>query len=52
MAGAFKNFLFADFVTSLAEERVRMKTGLDAAGLTVWPDMDRLGAGDDYSRKI
>jgi hypothetical protein len=30
----------------------RMKTGLDVAGLTVWFDMDRLGAGDDYGRKI
>jgi hypothetical protein len=30
----------------------RMKTGLDAAGLPVWFDMERLGAGDDYGRKI
>ena len=30
----------------------QMKAGLDAAGLTVWFDMDRLGAGDDYDRKI
>jgi TIR domain len=30
----------------------RMKTGLDVAGITVWFDMDRLGVGDDYDRKI
>ena len=31
---------------------LHMKAGLDAAGLTVWFDMDRLAAGDDYDRKI
>ncbi|HEX5961679.1 MAG TPA: toll/interleukin-1 receptor domain-containing protein [Rhodanobacteraceae bacterium] len=30
----------------------RLKAGLDAAGLTVWFDMDRLESGDDYDRKI
>jgi len=30
----------------------QMKAGLDANGLTAWFDMDRLGAGDDYDRKI
>ncbi len=30
----------------------RLKSGLDAAGLTTWFDMDRLGSGDDYDRKI
>jgi hypothetical protein len=30
----------------------QMKAGLDAIGLTSWFDMDRLGAGDDYDRKI
>ena len=29
-----------------------MKAGLDAGGFTAWFDMDRLGAGDDYDRKI
>lgn len=30
----------------------RIKSELEAAGLTVWFDMDRLEAGDDYDRKI
>ena len=30
----------------------QMKAGLDASGLTSWFDMERLGAGDDYDRKI
>lgn len=30
----------------------RLKAGLEAAGLTVWFDMDRLEGGDDYDRKI
>ncbi|MGA9852214.1 MAG: toll/interleukin-1 receptor domain-containing protein [Gammaproteobacteria bacterium] len=30
----------------------RLKTGLDAAGLTTWFDLDRLESGDDYDRKI
>jgi hypothetical protein len=30
----------------------RLKAGLDAAGLTTWFDLDRLGSGDDYDRKI
>lgn len=30
----------------------QLKAGLDAAGITVWFDMDRLEAGDDYDRKI
>jgi hypothetical protein len=29
-----------------------LKAGLDAAGLTVWFDMERLGSGDDFDRKI
>jgi hypothetical protein len=29
-----------------------IKTGLEAAGITPWFDMDRLEAGDDYDRKI
>jgi hypothetical protein len=29
-----------------------MKAGIEAAGLTVWFDMDRLEAGDDFDRKI
>ena len=29
-----------------------MKAGLEEAGLTIWFDMDRLEAGDDYDRKI
>ena len=30
----------------------RIKAGLEAAGITVWFDMDRLEVGDDYDRKI
>jgi hypothetical protein len=30
----------------------QMKAGLEAAGITVWFDMDRLEVGDDYDRKI
>ncbi len=30
----------------------QIKTGLEAAGITVWFDMDRLESGDDYDRKI
>ncbi len=30
----------------------RLKTGLDAAGVATWFDMDRLGSGDDYARNI
>ncbi|HLX29459.1 MAG TPA: toll/interleukin-1 receptor domain-containing protein [Casimicrobiaceae bacterium] len=29
-----------------------LKTGLDAAGITTWFDLDRLEGGDDYDRKI
>jgi TIR domain/SIR2-like domain len=30
----------------------QIKTGLDAAGITTWFDIDRLEVGDDYDRKI
>ena len=30
----------------------RLKAGLDAAGITVWFDLERLEVGDDYDRKI
>jgi TIR domain-containing protein/SIR2-like protein len=30
----------------------QLKAGLEAAGVTVWFDMDRLEGGDDYDRKI
>ncbi len=30
----------------------RIKVGLEAAGIPTWFDIDRLGAGDDYDRKI
>src|SRR6202790_1779824 len=30
----------------------RLKSGLDAAGITTWFDLDRLEVGDDYDRKI
>ena len=29
-----------------------MKTGLDAAGIKTWFDLERLEGGDDYDRKI
>jgi hypothetical protein len=31
---------------------MRLRAGLESAGLTVWFDMDRLEAGDDFDRKI
>ncbi len=30
----------------------RLKSGLDAAGVTTWFDLERLEGGDDYDRKI
>ncbi|HVU31993.1 MAG TPA: toll/interleukin-1 receptor domain-containing protein [Opitutaceae bacterium] len=30
----------------------RLKTALDAVGITTWFDLDRLESGDDYDRKI
>jgi hypothetical protein len=30
----------------------RLKSGLDAAGITTWFDLERLESGDDYDRKI
>ena len=30
----------------------QIKAGLEAAGITIWFDMDRLEVGDDYDRKI
>jgi hypothetical protein len=30
----------------------RMKSAMDAAGITTWFDLDRLEGGDDYDRKI
>ncbi|MDX2185367.1 MAG: toll/interleukin-1 receptor domain-containing protein [Opitutaceae bacterium] len=30
----------------------RIKSGLDAAGIVTWFDMDQLGTGDDFDRKI
>lgn len=30
----------------------RLKTGLDAAGIVAWFDMERLEGGDDFTRKI
>ncbi|MBP7481593.1 MAG: toll/interleukin-1 receptor domain-containing protein [Lacunisphaera sp.] len=30
----------------------KLKAALDAAGLTIWFDLDRLESGDDYDRKI
>jgi hypothetical protein len=44
--------IFISYAREDLEAAKQMKAGLDAGGFTAWFDMDRLGAGDDYDRKI
>lgn len=47
-----ENAIFISYAREDLAAVQRLKAGLEAAGLTVWFDMDRLEGGDDYDRKI
>jgi hypothetical protein len=47
-----ENAIFISYAREDLPAVQRLKAGLDAAGLTTWFDLDRLGSGDDYDRKI
>lgn len=47
-----ENAVFISYAREDMEAVKRLKTGLDAAGITTWFDLDRLESGDDYDRKI
>lgn len=47
-----ENAVFISYAREDLPAVQRLKDGLEAAGLTVWFDMDRLESGDDYDRKI
>jgi len=47
-----ENAIFISYAREDLAAVQRLKTGLDAAGLTTWFDLDRLEGGDDYDRKI
>lgn len=47
-----ENAIFISYAREDLPAVQRLKTGLDAAGLTTWFDLDRLEGGDDYDRKI
>jgi len=47
-----ENAIFISYAREDLAAVQRLKAGLEAAGLTVWFDMDRLESGDDYDRKI
>lgn len=44
--------IFISYAREDIEAVRELKSGLDAEGLTVWFDMDRLGAGDAWDNKI
>jgi hypothetical protein len=44
--------IFISYAREDLEAVRELKSGLDAAGLTVWFDMDRLAAGDAWDHKI
>ncbi|MES2151315.1 MAG: toll/interleukin-1 receptor domain-containing protein [Pseudomonadota bacterium] len=46
------NAVFISYAREDLSAVQRIKTGLEAVGVTTWFDMDRLEAGDDYDRKI
>jgi TIR domain/SIR2-like domain len=46
------NAVFVSYAREDLAAVQEMRAGLAAAGVTVWFDMDRLEAGDDYDRKI
>lgn len=47
-----ENAVFISYAREDLPAVQRLKAALEAAGLTVWFDMDRLEGGDDYDRKI
>ncbi len=46
------NAVFVSYAREDLAAVQKLKSGLDAAGITTWFDMDRLEGGDDYDRKI
>ena len=44
--------VFISYAREDLEAVQRLKSGLDAAGVTTWFDLERLEGGDDYERKI
>jgi hypothetical protein len=46
------NAVFISYARDDLDAVMRLRAGLEAAGITVWFDMDRLEAGDDFDRKI
>jgi hypothetical protein len=47
-----ENAIFISYAREDMAAVQRLKAGLDAAGFTVWFDLERLESGDDYDRKI
>jgi hypothetical protein len=47
-----ENAIFISYAREDLPAVQKMKTAMDAAGLTTWFDLDRLEGGDDYDRKI
>jgi hypothetical protein len=47
-----ENAVFISYAREDLPAVQRLKSALDAAGLTTWFDLDRLEGGDDYDRKI
>ena len=47
-----ENAVFISYAREDLTAVQKLKAALEAAGLTVWFDMDRLESGDDYDRKI
>ena len=47
-----ENAIFISYAREDLAAVQRLKSALDAAGLTTWFDFDRLEGGDDYDRKI
>jgi len=47
-----ENAVFISYAREDLPAVQQIKAGLEAAGITVWFDMDRLEVGDDYDRKI
>lgn len=47
-----ENAVFISYAREDLSAVQKLKAALEAAGLTVWFDMDRLEGGDDYDRKI
>ena len=47
-----ENAIFISYAREDLPAVQRLKSAMDAAGLTTWFDLDRLEGGDDYDRKI